>query len=209
MASKFNRAALVAVAVTLLTTLFGAESSSANAQDRAPVLVRPKFSPLFVSNPGIQPLPSATAPARADDGTPGEADSLRELVAQEPLPEELSQDMKCLAGAIYFEARGESLAGQLAVGRVIVDRTRSVRFPDTYCGVVFQRSQFSFVRGHSMPAIRTDSQAWRNAVAIAEIADAGSWSSPTEGALFFHAASVSPGWTLTRVAQIDKHIFYR
>ena len=117
--------------------------------------------------------------------------------------------MRCLAGAIYFEARGESLDGQLAVGRVIVERENSNRFPDSYCGVVFQRSQFSFVRGSRMPAIRESSAAWRRAVAVARIADQGSWDSPAEGALFFHAARVSPGWGLTRLARIDNHIFYR
>ena len=117
--------------------------------------------------------------------------------------------MRCLAGAIYFEAKGESLPGQLAVGRVVVNRAKSGRFPDSYCGVVYQRSQFSFVRGRTMPAIRTNSQDWREAVAIARIADAGSWESPAEGALFFHATRVSPGWRLARVTRIDNHVFYR
>jgi N-acetylmuramoyl-L-alanine amidase len=74
---------------------------------------------------------------------------------------------------------------------------------------VYQRSQFSFVRGRSMPAIRTNSQAWREAVAIAQIADANKWASPVEGALFFHARYVSPRWRLTRIARVDNHIFYR
>src|SRR5690606_13865445 len=105
--------------------------------------------------------------------------------------------------------RGESLAGQLAVGRVIVQRTMSGRFPDSYCGVVFQRSQCSFVRGSKMPAIRESSNAWRKAVKVARIAHDGSWQSRTEGALFFHATRVSPGWRLTRLARVDNHIFYR
>ena len=60
-----------------------------------------------------------------------------------------------------------------------------------------------------MPAIPTSSRDWREAVAIARIADAGAWQSPAEGALFFHAARVSPGWRLTRVARVDNHVFYR
>ena len=59
--------------------------------------------------------------------------------------------------------------GQLAVGRVIVARSRSGRFPNSYCGVVYQPSQFSFVRGGRMPSINMDSRHWRNAVAIALI----------------------------------------
>jgi spore germination cell wall hydrolase CwlJ-like protein len=117
--------------------------------------------------------------------------------------------MECLAGAIYFEARGEPLSGQLAVGRVIVDRTESRRFPTSYCGVVYQPAQFSFVRGGRMPPINQASRAWQEARAIAVIADRDLWESPAKGALFFHAAHVKPGWKLQRVAQINTHVFYR
>jgi spore germination cell wall hydrolase CwlJ-like protein len=75
--------------------------------------------------------------------------------------------------------------------------------------VVYQRAQFSFVRGGRMPAIDTSSSAWRNAKAIARIAHEGLWDSPAEGALFFHAKYVNPRWRLTRVAQVSTHIFYR
>ena len=121
----------------------------------------------------------------------------------------MSRELNCLAGAIYFESKGESLEGQLAVGRVIIARTKSGRFPASYCGVVFQPSQFSFIRGNAMPGINKGSQDWREAVAVAEIADAGTWQSPVEGAISFHAASVSPGWRLKRVARVGNHIFYR
>ena len=136
-------------------------------------------------------------------------ESLAELVATQAEPAELTSEMECLAGAIYFEAKSETLAGQLAVGRVIVARAKSGRFPTSYCGVVYQPSQFSFVRGRSMPAIPKGSKAWKNAVAVAQIAHENSWSSPVEGALFFHAAYVSPGWRLTRIARVDNHVFYR
>ena len=131
------------------------------------------------------------------------------LAVQQTAPQTLSDEMRCLAGAIYFEARGESLEGRLAVGRVVVNRAESGRFPASYCGVVYQPSQFSFIRGRAMPAIRENSQDWREAVAIARIADDGAWSSPVQGALFFHAARVSPGWHLTRLARVDNHVFYR
>jgi spore germination cell wall hydrolase CwlJ-like protein len=153
-------------------------------------------------------LQSAT-PQDDDDAAAPAATTLAALVSAQPQSDELSRDMRCLAGAIYFEARSEPLKGQLAVARVVVNRAGSGRFPDSYCGVVYQPSQFSFVRGHAMPAINTASQDWREAVAIAQIADAGSWHGPAEGALFFHAARVSPGWHATRVAKIGNHIFYR
>jgi len=60
-----------------------------------------------------------------------------------------------------------------------------------------------------MPAINTASRDWQEAVAIAQIADSNSWRAPAEGALFFHAARVSPGWRLTRMARVDNHVFYR
>ena len=75
--------------------------------------------------------------------------------------------------------------------------------------MVYQHSQFSFIRGQSMPSVDAQSRLWQRALALARIAQAGSWQSPAEGALFFHAARVSDSGRMTRVAQIDHHIFYR
>ncbi len=137
------------------------------------------------------------------------AGSLRELVRQQSTAGALSKEMQCLAGTVYFESKGESLRGQLAVARVVMARAKSSRFPDSICGVVYQRKQFSFVRGGKMPWINKSHQHWRNAVAISKIAMNDAWKSPVEGALFFHARYVSPGWRLTRMATIENHIFYR
>ena len=141
--------------------------------------------------------------------TPMEADSLAELVAAHGDPEQVDGDMRCLAGAVYFESKGESLEGQLAVARVVINRARSGRFASSLCGVVLQRGQFSFVRGKAIPPVRVDSRAWRQAVAIAQIASEDRWDSQAEGALFFHARRVSPGWGKKQLASIDNHIFYR
>ena len=139
---------------------------------------------------------------------PVTAASLAALVAATPKPATIDPELRCLAGAVYFESRGESLPGQLAVAHVVINRAQSGRFPTSLCGVVYQKSQFSFVRGARMPAIRQGAQ-WDNAVAIAQIALDGSWKNHAPGALFFHARYVSPGWRKTRIAQIDNHIFYR
>lgn len=161
----------------------------------------------FVSQEVVQPLPV--------EGQHGatrvsiEAASLAELVANIPTDGEMEGDMHCLASAIYFESRGEPLDGQLAVGQVVINRAESGRFPTSYCGVVYQRAQFSFVRGGRMPAINTSSDAWRNAKAIARIAHEGLWQGPAEGALFFHATHVQPGWRRTRIARVNRHVFYR
>ncbi len=137
------------------------------------------------------------------------AASLAELVRKQDTAGALNKEAHCLAGAVYFESKGESLAGQLAVARVVMARANSGRFPGSLCGVVYQKSQFSFIRGASMPNIDKGSQNWRNAVAVSKIAMDNSWKSPVEGALFFHARRVSPGWRLTRLGTVDNHIFYR
>lgn len=158
----------------------------------------------------VQPLASASkADLTYSPESDVQASSLSALVAAHGDAEAVDGDMKCLAGAVYFESKGESLEGQLAVARVIINRAKSGRFADSLCGVVYQPSQFSFVRGHGMPPIRIDSRSWREAVAIAQIAMNDSWNSPAEGALFFHARRVSPGWGKAKLAMIDNHIFYR
>ena len=131
------------------------------------------------------------------------------LVAQLRSTEPGSRELECLAAGIYFESKGEPLIGQLAVGDVIANRAQSGRFPSTYCGVLFQRGQFSFVRGKSWPKIAKGSRSWKTAVAIARIVDQDLKDSSASNALFFHAKRVRPGWKLKRVASIGNHIFYR
>ena len=121
-----------------------------------------------------------------------------------------SRELDCLATGIYFESKSEPLSGQLAVGKVIANRAQSGgRFPQTYCGVLFQRGQFSFVHGHSLPSVSRSSRQWQTAVAIAKIVDQGLKESDVGNALFFHARYVSPSWHLKRVAAIGNHVFYR
>ena len=128
-----------------------------------------------------------------------------------PAAGSLSEEMQCLAGAVYFESRGEPLAGQLAVAQVIINRAEDRRFPSSYCGVVFQRSQFSFVKNGHMPRIRTGTLAWKRAQAVARIAHRGLWDSEASDALYFHANYVRPSWSRRKVAlaTIDTHVFYR
>lgn len=177
---------------------------SAPAPVEAPELVPQTIE--YVAEPVVQPLP---APAATPTLT--EAGSLPELVRMIDTDAPMSDELRCLAGAVYFEARGEELAGQLAVAQVIVNRTEDGRFPRSYCGVVAQPGQFSFMRGSRMPRVPEGTAAWDRAVAVAQIADKGLWESEAEGAVFFHASRVRPGWsrTKTRLAQIDTHIFYR
>ena len=213
MTKKLRYASTLAVAATLITTIVSAEGSGVAAQPLPAQSLSGSAPVEFTSQPIVQPLPALAVEALAEDGAqaslPVDAASLSQLVAETPTPSDLSNELACLAGAIYFESKGDTLAGQLAVGRVIVARAKSGRFPASYCGVVYQRSQFSFVQGRGMPAINKAGRAWTEAARIARIAHEGSWKSPVEGALFFHAARVSPNWRLTRLARIDNHVFYR
>ena len=147
-----------------------AASSVAHAQ------VKPAAEPLIAQGSNELPVESATAPlpleeaidplapvADEDQAQPEgaiEGETLAQSVARLRDSEPGSRELECLASAIYFESKSESLTGQLAVGHVIANRAASGRFPSSYCGVVYQRSQFSFVRGHSMPHIPRASQDW-------------------------------------------------
>ena len=150
-----------------------------------------------------QELPEAVDSDRADGRSLGE---LVQAFASTSVPD---SEHECLAGAVYFESKGEPLQGQLAVAEVILNRAASGRFPTTICGVVKQRSQFSFVRGGRIPPVARNSEAWRKAVAIAHIAMKDLADVGIGKAMFFHARYVSPRWRLTRVASIGNHIFYR
>lgn len=116
----------------------------------------------------------------------------------------------CLAKAIYFEARGESVEGQLAVAEVILNRVQSPRYPDTICEVVTQPWQFSFIRRGKFPRPMTGSDAWRKALAVADVAQNRLATTLAPNVLWYHANYVSPSWgkRLTRFSQIGAHIFY-
>lgn len=117
----------------------------------------------------------------------------------------------CLAKAVYFEARGESLEGQLAVAEVILNRVASERYPDTICDVVTQPAQFSFIRRGRFPRPNTGSEAWHKALAVADVARKRiAKAAIAPNVLWYHASYVAPVWgkRLTRAARIGTHIFY-
>lgn len=124
---------------------------------------------------------------------------------------ELEDDMRCLASAIYYEARGESLEGQLAVAQVILNRAENDRWPNDICAVVYQSGQFSFTFDGKpdIPAVK--GPAWKRAEAIAIIAVGQGWQDVTDKATFFHATYVKPGWRRVKeqTRRIGGHIFYR
>ena len=210
------RSALLVAAALSAATVAPAQVRPASASEpllsgmnEIPTMVVPAVvtndlpAPADVLAPIDEPVIETDAPAARVSG------DLASMVAQLRSTEAGSRELECLAGAIYFESKSESLKGQLAVGHVIANRAASGRFPSSYCGVVYQRSQFSFVRGGSMPRIARSGTQWKNAVAIAHIVDQKLAPTPVSKALFFHARRVSPGWRLTRVATLGNHVFYR
>jgi N-acetylmuramoyl-L-alanine amidase len=150
----------------------------------------------------VEPIPTVQ---QAEDDR---FNSLAEAVAAQDA-EQVDATQRCLAGAIYFESKGEPLAGQLAVANVIINRSKSGRFPTDVCSVVKQRGQFSFVRGGEIPSIDEGRAAYRTALAVAKIALAAAWESPAPKALFFNTPNRRPAGNVTKIAMIGNHVFYR
>ena len=220
---SYSAAALVAVAGLSFTAADGAEAIAQELDAQNPSATEQGESPEaetieivaedtlevnvnFVAEEVVQPI---AEPAAVFDNA--EASSLSELVSAMNPDAEMSEQMRCLAGAVYFEARGEPLYGQLAVAEVVINRAQDARWPASYCGVVYQRAQFSFVRGGQMPAINTSKATWHRAKAVARIAHDNLWQSEASDAVYFHANYVRPKWSRkkTPVARIDTHVFYR
>lgn len=121
-----------------------------------------------------------------------------------------ARSLDCLARNVYYEARGESLAGQYAVAEVTMNRAASPYYPDTVCEVVYQREAFSWTGLGVLQAPR--GEAWDRAVRIAEDVYYGRRPRTLHpGVTHFHATYVRPDWSRERrrVARIGRHVFYR
>jgi spore germination cell wall hydrolase CwlJ-like protein len=124
---------------------------------------------------------------------------------------------KCLADAVYFEARGESVRGQMAVAQVVMNRVFSGYYPDTVCGVVYQNAhhrdacQFSFACD-GVPERVNEPEAWTRAKQIAHgTLDGKLWLPDVGKATHYHAYWVHPWWvrTMRKLDKIGVHTFYR
>lgn len=125
-------------------------------------------------------------------------------------------DWKCLTEALYFEARGETIAGQFAVAEVILNRVDSKVFPDTVCGVIRQgtgkryQCQFTYTcDGH--PEAIHEPAAFERVGKVARLMLDGADRRLTKGATHYHTKAVRPRWSRTfpRTATIGVHHFYR
>jgi spore germination cell wall hydrolase CwlJ-like protein len=218
MLASLRSALLICAALTATTIAPATAGPTTEPLLPATSAVLPKVAvPELLDPQGEPQLASPDTDIDAVAGDQAQADpevdptaNLSEMVAELRASDAGSHELDCLATGIYYESKSEPLAGQLAVGRVIANRADSNgRFPGTYCGVLFQRGQFSFIHGHSLPKAPRGSRQWQTAVAIAKIVDRDLKDSAVGDALFFHARYVSPNWHLKRVAAIGNHVFYR
>ena len=142
--------------------------------------------------------------------------SLLAITSGVPVAASEDSEVRCLALTIYFEARGESELGQLAVGHVVMNRTRDADFPRTVCGVVQQggearnRCQFSWWCDGLSDRPRDKSALLASLVLAIQIYH-GCSNDPTAGALWYHTSEVRPAWSAKfgHPQKIGAHVFYR
>lgn len=182
-------------------------TAAAPAVVPALVPVIPAQNPAFF----VQALPQEETPVETQDQDEVVFPTLAAAVeAHDDEPSQAATEaQRCLAGAIYYESKGEPLAGQLAVANVIINRSKSGKYPDDVCDVVTQRGQFGFVRGGRIPAIDETRATYKRALAVARVALAEAWNSPAPRAMFFNTPDRMPGVGLKKIAAIGNHIFYR
>lgn len=201
---------VAAVGALLLSLIAG--STGAEAQILPAVMITQGFDFRSMPSPMGQSVPGATAALTLRDPETGVTSglSLAALIDANSVGE-LDEEANCLATAVYFESKGEPLAGQLAVAQVVMNRAASGRYPASLCGVVKQRAQFSFVRNGAFPWLDPNCDGWRKARAIARIAQKRIVVTVPTDVLWYHANYVAPRWrqALIVVERIGAHIFYR
>lgn len=121
-----------------------------------------------------------------------------------------AKEIDCIAKNIYFESRGEGIKGMTAIAHVTKNRVNSGKFPDSYCKVVYQSNQFSWVS--KRPKVDKTDEAWQTAKNLARViyyVDLPQ--DPTYGALYFHSGKDKPYWTkkFKKTTKIKGHTFYK
>ncbi len=161
----------------------------------------------------VMPASAPTALAYARETTPATAFDLLTKGGQKVS----EKDLWCMATAIYFEARGETYRGQVAVGQVVMNRLAHKIYPKTICNVVFQNQhmrnacQFSFACD-GIPETITEPKSWAQAEEIAKgVIDGSLYLTEVGAATHYHATYVYPAWAprLKKNTKIGQHIFYQ
>jgi hypothetical protein len=213
---RADRSMGVALALTLVFVAAASAIVPPTDQTHAKPAVMPtSVAPLPVKLEPEQPVEAIVNPASLVLRTaPVDVSPLvRQLVV-----EKLLADERCLAEAMYYEARGEGVDGEKAIAEVVFHRMRSPGFPRSICGVVYQGAvlghgcQFSFACSGEMEQPKSVG-AWARARRLAGRILTGlvQLGDETEDAISFHAVHVQPGWSdsLVRTIQIGNHVFYR
>ena len=208
---------LAAASLALASTTASAAPAEATYANALPVVASPvHVSRVLIADEAIRAADTKSTADTASDEKPAARNDVElhqrlDQLVRDHVDVATDEERWCLAGAVYFEARGESLEGQLAVAEVVLNRAASGEYPTSICEVVKQPAQFSFVRDGAFPPIDESSVAWRTAVAVAHIADAKLADELASNVLWYHADYVAPDWSshLARVTQIGAHVFYR
>jgi spore germination cell wall hydrolase CwlJ-like protein len=199
--------ACLAGAVLTLNAAALAEPFDGSAAGKIDRFLRPQMQKM----PQLGQLPQLGQIPMWTQVDPGKAE-----IFSRPTPAAPAGEIECLALNIYFEARGESETGQLAVGHVVMNRVNSKRFPSTVCDVVQQggelrrhRCQFSWWCDGRSDTPR-NKRLWEKSAELALNVYWGRSADPTEGALWYHADYVKPYWrkVFERGPKIGRHIFY-
>ena len=151
------------------------------------------------------------------DGKKKRTGNLNNLEVLDSLPTATGDaEWRCLSEALYFEARGEPIEGQIAVAEVILNRVDSKKFPKSVCKVIDQttgkrhKCQFSY-NCDGLLEVFPDRKAYERVGKIARLMLDGSSRDLTDGATFYHSRKVKPNWrsSFARTTKIGSHIFYR
>lgn len=207
----------------LLLTLAGglrAEVTVSQSNDPSEVAAQGLAAVLFQERTGLEAVPAArvaqisTSPrVKAAKGGAVPAEITSAWLATQPEAQG-DEQFQCLAQAIYFEARGEAVPGQVAVAEVVLNRVDDPRFPASVCGVVKERNsagcQFSWTCDGRPDKVRND-DAYAEVAKVARAMLDGAPRALTDGATFFHTPAVRPAWSrrFERTATIGSHHFYR
>ena len=165
---------------------------------------------IFISSLGQNALKNFSGFSDLDEGK-----FSFETIDSFPKPRPTSE-MKCLAEAIYFEARGEALEGQYAVGEVIINRVLSKDFPNSVCGVISEGAnklnacQFSYNCDGKLETI-TEKKIYERILKLSQMLLEPSAMFLTGGATFYHSKLVSPSWSkkFIKTNEIGNHVFYK
>jgi len=207
------------------------DSSAANlvpwTPGEEPILMLPRAPDVDIKRAAVAALPDAAG--RYGEGGGGESVAGKgEVTGEGHRPQSPAERLrllgkardkaqKCLADAVYFEARGEPVRGQIAVAQVVLNRAFSGYYPNDVCGVVYQNArrhlacQFTFACD-GIPEVVNEPEAWERATRIASATlDGKIWLPEIGRATHYHAYWVHPGWVreMRKLTRIGVHSFYR